>query len=163
MTLKESVVPTPESKDPVPEPTPTVEPAPKPAPAVARDYYYGTGRRKTAIARVRLYPGNGTVKVNDKSLPDYFGKAVNESLIMQPLRTTNLLHKFNVVAKVEGGGLSGQAGALSHGIARALLEADENLRPLLRKGGFLTRDPRVKERKKPGLRRARKAKQYTKR
>ena len=82
---------------------------------------------------------------------------------MQPLRTTNLLHKFNVVAKVEGGGLSGQAGALSHGIARALLEADENLRPLLRKGGFLTRDPRVKERKKPGLRRARKAKQYTKR
>jgi len=163
MTLKESAVPMPESKDPVPEPTPAVEPAQKPAPTASRDYYYGTGRRKTAVARVRLYPGTGNVKVNDKSLPDYFGKAVNESLVLQPLRTTNLLHKFNVVAKVEGGGLSGQAGALSHGIARALLEADENLRALLRKGGFLTRDPRVKERKKPGLRRARKAKQYTKR
>ncbi len=163
MTLKESAVPTPESTGSVPEPIPAVEPAPKPAPAVQRDYYYGTGRRKTAIARVRLYPGNGNVKVNDKSLPDYFGKAVNESLILQPLRTTNLLHKFNVVATVEGGGKSGQAGALSHGIARALLASDENLRALLRKGGFLTRDPRVKERKKPGLRRARKAKQYTKR
>jgi small subunit ribosomal protein S9 len=163
MTLKESAIPTPESTGPVPGPTPAVEPAQKPAPAVSREYYYGTGRRKTAVARVRLYPGTGNVTVNDKSLLDYFGRAVSEGLILQPLRTTNLLHKFNVVAKVEGGGLSGQAGALSHGIARALLEADENLRALLRKGGFLTRDPRVKERKKPGLRRARKAKQYTKR
>jgi small subunit ribosomal protein S9 len=127
-------------------------------------YYYGTGRRKTAVARVRLFPsGDGRIIVNGRDADQYFGR---ETLMMQvrsPLRLVELDGRFTIRVKAMGGGLSGQAGALRHGIARALLKADETLRPTLRKNGFLTRDPRMKERKKYGLKRARKAPQYTKR
>jgi small subunit ribosomal protein S9 len=127
-------------------------------------YYQGTGRRKAATARVRLYPGDdGTITVNDKSVEEYFTRKRDILHLNEPLRATATQDRFNVTVKVQGGGISGQAGAVRHGIARALLEADPSLRPTLRKGGFLTRDPRAKERKKPGLKRARKAPQYTKR
>jgi small subunit ribosomal protein S9 len=127
-------------------------------------YYQGTGRRKAATARVRLYPGDdGTITVNDKSVEEYFTRKRDILHLNEPLRATATQDRFNVTVKVQGGGISGQAGAVRHGIARALLEADPDLRPTLRKGGFLTRDPRAKERKKPGLKRARKAPQYTKR
>jgi small subunit ribosomal protein S9 len=126
-------------------------------------YYQGTGRRKSAIARVRLYPGDGSIIVNDKSVEEYFGRKRDILHLAEPLEATATQDSFNVTVKVQGGGISGQSGAVRHGIARALLEADPNLRPTLRKGGFLTRDPRAKERKKPGLKRARKAPQYTKR
>ncbi len=127
-------------------------------------YYQGTGRRKSAIARVRLYPGDdGTIIVNDKPVEEYFSRKRDILHLTEPLEATATQDSFNVTVKVQGGGISGQAGAVRHGIARALLEADPNLRPTLRKGGFLTRDPRAKERKKPGLKRARKAPQYTKR
>ncbi|HID63893.1 MAG TPA: 30S ribosomal protein S9 [Anaerolineae bacterium] len=126
-------------------------------------YYQGTGRRKSATARVRLYPGDGTIIVNDKPLEEYFSRKRDILHLTEPLRATATQDSFNVTVKVKGGGIFGQAGAVRHGIARALLEADPNLRPTLRKGGFLTRDPRAKERKKPGLKRARKAPQYTKR
>ena len=129
-----------------------------------KNYFYGTGRRKTAVARVRLLPGTGGVTVNGKSLPDYFGgRQLHEIVIMQPLRLVNRAGQYSVSVKVAGGGTTGQAGAIRHGIARALIQADETLRPLLKKNGFLTRDARAKERKKPGLKRARKAPQYTKR
>jgi small subunit ribosomal protein S9 len=129
-----------------------------------RNYFYGTGRRKTAVARVRLLPGTGAITVNSKTLQEYFGgRQLHEIVITSPLRQVNRLGQFNVTVKVVGGGSSGQAGAIRHGIARALLQADETLRPALKKAGFLTRDPRMKERKKPGLKRARKAPQYTKR
>ncbi len=131
---------------------------------MAQDYYYGTGRRKCAVARVKLIPGDGRITVNGKDAPEYFGgRSIHEMIITQPLRLTNTASKFNVTVKVAGGGVSGQSGAIRHGVARALLIADENLRVPLKKAGFLTRDPRVKERKKPGLKRARKAPQYTKR
>jgi small subunit ribosomal protein S9 len=134
------------------------------AATINKSYFYGTGRRKTAVARVRLYPGAGTVVVNGKPVKEYFGgRASHEILIMQPLRLTNKAGSFNVSVKVVGGGTTGQSGAVRHGIARALLQVDENLRPVLKKNGLLTRDPRMKERKKPGLKRARKAPQYTKR
>jgi small subunit ribosomal protein S9 len=126
-------------------------------------YYYGTGRRKTAVARVRLYPGTGDIVINDKPMEEYFVRDVDRFHVREPLRASEMLEQFNVMVKVEGGGVTGQAGAVSHGIARALLEVNPDLRPMLRKGGFLTRDPRQKERKKPGLKRARKAPQYTKR
>jgi small subunit ribosomal protein S9 len=126
-------------------------------------YHYGTGRRKTAVARVRLYPGTGDIVINDKSLEEYFMREVDRIQVRAPLRAANLLDQFNVMVKVNGGGVSGQAGAVRHGIARALLIANPDLRPVLRQEGFLTRDPREKERKKPGLKRARKAPQYTKR
>jgi len=126
-------------------------------------YHYGTGRRKTAVARVRLYPGTGDIVINDKPLEEYFVREVDRLQVRAPLRATNMLDQFNVMVKVRGGGSSGQAGAVRHGIARALLVAHPELRPVLRQGGFLTRDPRQKERKKPGLKRARKAPQYTKR
>ena len=127
-------------------------------------YYQGTGRRKSATARVRLYPGDdGNITVNDKPVEEYFTRKRDILHLNEPLRATATQDRFNVTVKVQGGGISGQAGAVRHGIARALLEADPNLRPTLRKGGFLTRDPRAKERKKPGLKRARKAPQYTKR
>ncbi|MBI3978988.1 MAG: 30S ribosomal protein S9 [Chloroflexi bacterium] len=126
-------------------------------------YYFGTGRRKCSIARVRLFPGDGTVKINDKRLQELYSQVRLRDQILQPLTATNLAGRFNVVVKVLGGGIVGQAGAIRHGIARALLQSDETLRPTLRKGGFLTRDSRVKERKKYGLKRARKAPQYTKR
>jgi small subunit ribosomal protein S9 len=126
-------------------------------------YFYGTGRRKSAVARVRLLPGSGAVIVNGKPMEEVFPQIRLQSEIINPLRVTDTANKFNAVVKVEGGGISGQAGAIRHGIARALVEADEKLRPLLRHHGLLTRDPRVKERKKYGLKRARKAPQYTKR
>jgi small subunit ribosomal protein S9 len=126
-------------------------------------FYSGTGRRKTAIARVRLLPGEGEIVINGRSLEEHFGNAVNESDVRLPFRVTGTEGRFNVMIKVEGGGVTGQAGAIRHGIARALLELDENNRLALRQAGYLTRDPRVKERKKYGLKRARKAPQYTKR
>ena len=126
-------------------------------------YFYGTGKRKTAIARVRLLPGSGTIIINGKPLEELFPQLALQAAILEPLRVTGTLDRFNMVAKVEGGGISGQAGALRHGIARALIKADEGLKPLLRQYGLLTRDARIKERKKYGLKRARKAPQYTKR
>ncbi len=126
-------------------------------------YFYGTGRRKTATARVRLMPGNGTVIINGIPYEELIPRLEHRRAIMQPLLVTESAGKYNVVAKVEGGGISGQSGAISHGIARALVRANESLKPLLRRYGLLTRDSRVKERKKAGLKRARKAPQYTKR
>ena len=129
-----------------------------------KNYFYGTGRRKTAVARVRLMPGTGTFTVNGKTAQDYFGgRQLNQIIIEQALRLVNRLGQYNVSVKVVGGGVSGQAGAVRHGISRALIQADETLRPVLKKNGLLTRDARAKERKKPGLKRARKAPQYTKR
>ncbi len=126
-------------------------------------YFQGTGRRKTSIARVRLVPGEGTVIVNGKPLEEFFGRDGATELAVQPFVVTNTARRFNVMIKVEGGGVSGQVGAISHGISRALLQVDAEHRPALRRAGLLTRDPRAKERKKPGLKRARKAPQYTKR
>lgn len=129
-----------------------------------KNYFFGTGRRKTAVARVRLTPGTGTFIVNGKTATDYFGgRQLNQIVIEQALRLVNRLGQYNVSVKVIGGGVSGQAGAVRHGISRALIQADETLRPVLKKNGLLTRDARAKERKKPGLKRARKAPQYTKR
>ena len=127
-------------------------------------YHYGTGRRKNAIARVRLVPGDGAITVNGKSMQDYFGgRFLHRTVITQPFRLTGTLDRFNVSVRVAGGGVSGQAGAIRHGIARALTRFDEELRPTLKRAKLLTRDARVKERKKVGLKRARKAPQYTKR
>lgn len=126
-------------------------------------YYYGTGKRKTAVARVRLLPGNGSIIVNGMPYEDRFPRPQHRRTITQPLLVTENGDKYNVVAKVTGGGISGQCGAISHGISRALVVSDERLRPTLRQYGLLTRDARVKERKKVGLKRARKAPQYTKR
>ena len=124
----------------------------------------GTGRRKTAVARVRLLPGEGEIIVNGRTLAEHFGNAVNEGDLLMPFRVTGTEGRFNAMIKVEGGGVTGQAGAIRHGIARALLELDpETNRAPLRQAGLLTRDPRMKERKKYGLKRARKAPQYTKR
>ena len=128
-----------------------------------QSYFYGTGRRKSSIARVRLIPGEGSIIVNNIPYEERFPRPEHRRVIQQPLLVTDSVGKFNVLIKVEGGGVSGQAGAISHGIARALVKADEKLRPRLREDGLLTRDRRVKERKKVGLRRARKAPQYTKR
>lgn len=128
-----------------------------------QEYFYGTGRRKTAVARVRLVDGNGVVTVNGKAFEEAMGRGILQDVVLQPLRVTNTLGRFNAIVKVAGGGISGQAGAIRHGIARALLKADESLKPVLRRYGLLTRDPRAKERKKYGLRRARKARQYRKR
>jgi small subunit ribosomal protein S9 len=126
-------------------------------------FYQGTGRRKTSVARVRLVTGDGEVVVNGRSLEEHFGNAVSLPDLLMPFRVTNTEGRFNAMVKVEGGGSQGQAGAIRHGIARALLEADPESRLQLRQAGFLTRDPRMKERKKYGLKRARKAPQYTKR
>jgi small subunit ribosomal protein S9 len=126
-------------------------------------YYYGTGRRKTSVARVRLYPGTGAVVINGKPLDELFVRPVHREAILRPLVVAESQDKFNAQVKVDGGGVSGWAGAIAHGIARALVAADENLKPVLRRNGLLTRDPREKERKKYGLKRARKAPQYTKR
>jgi small subunit ribosomal protein S9 len=127
-------------------------------------YYEGVGRRKTATARVRIYPeGDGDIVVNDRPLHGYFARDMDIARLIEPLEATGLKGRFNVSVKVEGGGINGQADAIRLGMARALMEWDQELRPVLRKGGFLTRDPRVKERKKPGLKKARKAPQYTKR
>jgi len=125
--------------------------------------YYGTGRRKKSVARVRLIPGEGKVMINDRTIEDYFGLETLKVIVKQPLVLTNTAGKFDVVCKVVGGGFTGQAGAIRHGITRALLKADEELRTILKKAGFLTRDPRMKERKKYGLKKARKAPQFSKR
>jgi len=130
----------------------------------AARYHYGTGRRKTAVARVRLYPGTGIITVNGKTSPEYFGgRSLHQQNILMPLQLTNTVDRYDVIVKVVGGGVSGQAGAVRHGIARALVRSDEELKPVLKRAHLLTRDARVKERKKVGLKRARKAPQYTKR
>lgn len=126
-------------------------------------FYYGVGRRKTAVAQVRLVPGNGAITVNGKPVEEAFSRLEHRRLILEPFQATQTQGKFNAVIKVGGGGLTGQAGAIRHSLARALLSTDEKLRTVLRQAHLLTRDPRVKERKKYGLKRARKAPQYTKR
>jgi small subunit ribosomal protein S9 len=127
-------------------------------------YHYATGRRKTAVAQVRIFSGSGQIVVNGKPAPEYFGgRGVHQAEITQPLRLTGTLARFDVSVRVSGGGTSGQAGAIRHGISRALTKFDEELRPTLKRAKLLTRDPRAKERKKVGLKRARKAPQYTKR
>ena len=128
-----------------------------------QDYFPGTGKRKSAIAQVKLSPGNGAIITNGTPYEELFPNLEHQRTILQPLLVTENLGRYNAVVKVNGGGISGQSGAISLGIARALVRVDENLKPILRQNGLLTRDPRVKERKKPGLRRARKAPQYTKR
>ena len=125
--------------------------------------YIATGRRKNSIARVRVIPGEGKIVVNSRPLDNYFSRESHRLIIMQPIELTKLDKRFDVYAKVEGGGTSGQAGALRHGIARAIVKIDEGLRTLLKKAGFLTRDPRMRERKKYGRKRARRRFQYTKR
>ena len=130
---------------------------------MADTFNRGTGRRKNAVARVRLSPGEGRVTVNEKDPLAFLGRRVLELVALAPLRITSTQRKFDVSVKVEGGGTSGQAGAIAHGIARALCAYDPDYRPALKKAGLLTRDPRMKERKKYGLKRARKAPQYTKR
>ena len=129
----------------------------------AKPYFYGTGRRKSSVARVRVYPGSGSVIINGKDIDAYFGLETLKLIINQPFAVTATEGKFDVVANVAGGGLSGQAGAIRHGIARALLLADETFRAPLKKAGYLTRDPRMKERKKYGLKAARRAPQFSKR
>ncbi len=126
-------------------------------------YFYGTGRRKKSIARVRVYPGTGKIIINDREIDNYFGLETLKLIVRQPLVLTETEEKFDVICKVQGGGVTGQAGAIRHGLSRALLQHDENLRPLLKKAGFLTRDPRMKERKKYGLKGARRAPQFSKR
>ncbi|TMC80008.1 MAG: 30S ribosomal protein S9 [Chloroflexi bacterium] len=126
-------------------------------------YFQGTGRRKTSIARVRLVPGEGAVVVNGKPLDDYFARDGATEQALMPFSVTNTARRFNAMVKVEGGGVSGQIGAIAHGIARALIQSDKEHAAPLRKAGLVTRDPRAKERKKPGLKRARKAPQFTKR
>ncbi len=126
-------------------------------------YFYGTGRRKKSVARVRVYPGTGKIIINDRDIDNYFGLETLKLIVRQPLALTETTEKFDVICKVQGGGVTGQAGAIRHGLSRALLQHDENLRPLLKKAGFLTRDPRMKERKKYGLKGARRAPQFSKR
>ena len=125
--------------------------------------YYGTGRRKKSIARVYLVPGKGDVKINKRSMDEYFGLETLKIIVRQPLEATNMADKFDVIVNVKGGGFTGQAGAIRHGIARALLEAGSDYRPTLKAAGLLTRDSRVKERKKYGLKKARRAPQFSKR
>ncbi len=112
------------------------------------NFYYGTGRRKSSVARVRVYPGTGKITINERDIDDYFGLETLKVIVRQPLELLGLTEKFDIVVRVQGGGVSGQAGAIRHGLSRALLEYDETLRPQLKKAGFLTRDPRMKERKK---------------
>ncbi len=125
--------------------------------------HLGTGRRKKAVARVRLVPGDGRIEVNERDFEEYFALATMRERALAPLRLADRTSKYDVLARVEGGGISGQAGALRHGIARALVEAEPELRPRLKKAGLLTRDPRMKERRKYGLKKARKAPQFSKR
>ena len=125
--------------------------------------FYGTGRRKKSIARVRLLEGSGNITVNGKPLDEYFGTEILKVIVKQPLTVTNTVSKYDIICKVQGGGYTGQAGAVRHGISRALLQANGEYRPTLKSNGFLTRDPRMKERKKYGLKKARKAPQFSKR
>ncbi|HUT67351.1 MAG TPA: 30S ribosomal protein S9 [Dehalococcoidales bacterium] len=128
-----------------------------------KSYFYGTGRRKTAVAQVKLTAGNGAIIVDGMPYEERFPTLEHQRVIVQPFITTESMDKYNAVIKVEGGGVTGQSGAIAHGISRALVRADERYKPILRQQGLLTRDARAKERKKPGLKRARKAPQYTKR
>lgn len=125
--------------------------------------YQGTGRRKTSVARVRLVPGNGTITINGKDISEYLDYEILRNEVKRPLLLTDTLTKFDVIVRVEGGGFTGQAGAIRHGIARALLMVEDEYRPILKKAGFLTRDPRMKERKKYGLKKARRSPQFSKR
>ena len=129
----------------------------------ARPYFYGTGRRKKSIARVRIYPGSGSITINGRDIDQYFGLETLKLIVNQPFGVTGTQGKFDIVATVVGGGITGQAGAIRHGIARALIVAEPELRAELKKAGFLTRDPRMKERKKYGLKKARRAPQFSKR
>ena len=129
----------------------------------AKPYFYGTGRRKKSVARVRLVPGTGVITINDRDIEEYFGLDTLKLVVNQPFGVTNTVGKFEIICRVNGGGFSGQAGAIRHGVAKALLQADANYRAALKKAGFLTRDPRMKERKKYGLKAARRAPQFSKR
>ncbi len=129
----------------------------------AKSYFYGTGRRKSSVARVRVYNGTGKITINDRDIDDYFGLETLKLIVRQPLTLTGTTDKFDIVCRVAGGGVTGQAGAIRHGISRALLQFDAELRPELKKAGLLTRDPRMKERKKYGLKGARRAPQFSKR
>ena len=126
-------------------------------------YFYGTGRRKHSVARVRVYPGSGNITINGRGIDDYFGLETLKLIARQPLALTDNLDKFDLICTVAGGGVTGQAGAIRHGLSRALLQVDAEYRPELKKAGFLTRDPRMKERKKYGLKGARRAPQFSKR
>lgn len=128
-----------------------------------KPYFYGTGRRKSSVARVRVYNGEGKITINDRDIDDYFGLETLKLIVRQPLVLTENVDRFDIAVRVVGGGVSGQAGAIRHGISRALLQFNEELRPVLKKAGFLTRDPRMKERKKYGLKAARRAPQFSKR
>ncbi|MEE1198030.1 MAG: 30S ribosomal protein S9 [Acutalibacteraceae bacterium] len=128
-----------------------------------KPYFYGTGRRKSSVARVRVYNGTGKITINDRDIDDYFGLETLKLIVRQPLALTGTTDKFDIVCRVNGGGVTGQAGAIRHGVARALLQYDAELRAELKKAGFLTRDPRMKERKKYGLKGARRAPQFSKR
>ena len=130
---------------------------------IVSDKFYGTGRRKKSIARVYMTPGSGKITVNKRDIEDYFGLETLKVVVRQPLEATNTLDKFDINISVKGGGFTGQAGAIRHGISRALCQADEEYRPVLKKAGYLTRDPRMKERKKYGLKGARRAPQFSKR
>ena len=131
--------------------------------AKASVQFYGTGRRKKSVARVRLIPGTGVITINNRDIDDYFGLETLKAILRQPLVATGTVGKFDVVTKVVGGGFTGQAGAVRHGLARTLVKVDEDFKPILKKAGFLTRDPRMKERKKYGLKGARRAPQFSKR
>ena len=126
-------------------------------------YFYGTGRRKSSVARVRILPGTGAITINGRDIDDYFGLETLKLIVRQPLEATETLGKFDLIVKVGGGGVSGQAGAIRHGLSRALLQVSDEYRPILKAAGFLTRDPRMKERKKYGLKAARRAPQFSKR
>ena len=128
-----------------------------------KPYFYGTGRRKSSVARVRVYNGTGKITINGRDIDDYFGLETLKLIVNQPLEVTETTGKFDIVCNVTGGGVTGQAGAIRHGLSRALLQYNEELRPALKKAGLLTRDPRMKERKKPGLKGARRAPQFSKR
>ena len=129
----------------------------------AKPYFYGTGRRKKSVARVRVYPGTGAITINGRDIDEYFGLDTMKLIVNQPFEVTGNVGKFDIVANVTGGGFSGQAGAIRHGLSRALVLADEANKPALKAAGFLTRDPRMKERKKYGLKAARRAPQFSKR
>ena len=128
-----------------------------------QQYFYGTGRRKSSVARVRVYPGSGKITINGRDIDDYFGLETLKLIVRQPLALTETAEQFDIVCTVAGGGVTGQAGAIRHGLSRALLVFNPELRPVLKKAGFLTRDPRMKERKKYGLKKARRAPQFSKR
>ena len=129
----------------------------------SKPYFYGTGRRKSSVARVRVYNGTGKITINDRDIDEYFGLETLKLIVRQPLAATKTNGKFDIVCRVGGGGVTGQAGAIRHGLSRALLQYDAELRPILKKAGFLTRDPSMKERKKYGLKGARRAAQFSKR